>query len=86
MLLAVLIIALALDVALIVQKTRQSNPEPDTGVTKTETSSGIGSSMIFNFSGAVNNTGSDSSSSSLDGLSEEEIGRMALEEESGSEL
>ena len=86
-LLAVLIVALALDVTLIVAKTRQSNPEVENEVSAADTAentSSIGSSMIFNFSGVVNRSGDDSEASALDGLSEEEIGAMALAEESNS--
>lgn len=84
-LLAVLIIALALDVTLIVLKLRQSNSEPEIEVAATKASDSVQSSLIFNFSDSVNRSGSESSSSALDGLSEEEMGAMAMSEESGGE-
>jgi hypothetical protein len=84
-LLAVLIIALALDVTLIVLKQGQSNPKPETEVAVTKAPDSIGSSLIFNFSDSVNHTGNESAGTALDGLSEEEIGAMAMSEESRSE-
>lgn len=90
-LLAVLIICLVLDVTLIVTKLGRSNPGSESAGSANQTSAGTGngstaSSMIFNFAGAASGNGNSSSASyDPDGMSEEEMGAMALSEESAGE-
>lgn len=90
-LLAVLIICLVLDVTLIVTKLGRSNPGSESAGSANQTSAGTGngstaSSMIFNFAGAASGNGNSGSTSyNPGGISEDELGAMALSEESEGE-
>ena len=91
-LLAVLIICLVLDVTLIVTKLGRSNPGSESAGSANQTSAGTGnngstaSSMIFNFAGAASGNGNSGSTSyNPGGISEDELGAMALSEESAGE-
>ncbi|MBQ9007951.1 MAG: hypothetical protein IJ088_01290 [Clostridia bacterium] len=89
-LLAVLIICLVLDVTLIVTKLGRSNPESgsagSTNTTSRANNESTASSMIFNFSGAAPGNGNSSSTAYVPGgMSEAEMGAMALSEESAGE-
>jgi hypothetical protein len=88
-LLAVLIVCLVLDVTLIVTKLERSNPGSERAGSTQETSADAGnngstvSSMIFNFAGLASGNGnSGSTSNDPNGMSEDEMGAMALSEES----
>jgi len=90
-LLAVLIVCLVLDVTLIVTKLGRSNPGSGSAGSANNTSAGTGnestvSSMVFNFSGAAPGNGNSSSTVyQPGGMSEAEMGAMALSEESAGE-